>query len=68
MNKLLGTMAAVLLSSVAFLPAAQAYEGFNGPLGVLTSEKQAMQGYTLVAPQQAKTTYLIDMTGNVVQE
>ena len=68
MNKLLGTMAAVLLSSIAFVPAAQAYEGFNGPLGVLTSEKQAMQGYTLIAPQKAKTTYLMDMTGNIVKE
>ena len=56
MNKLLGTMAAVLLSSIVFAPAAQAYEGFNGPLGVLTSEKQALQGYTLIAPQKANTT------------
>ncbi len=45
-----------------------AYEAFNGPTGVLQwNKKKAYDGYTLFAPVvKGKTTYLIDMEGNVV--
>ena len=60
--------ASALCLAAAFAQPAQAYQAFNGPLGLLTSEPDALQGYTLIAPQMAKKTYLVDMKGNVVQE
>ena len=69
MKKLFALSLGLLLAGAAFAPAAYSYEGFNGPLGVLTdNEDIALKGYTLVSPQQAKKTYMIDMKGNVVME
>ena len=67
MKKAFAFAASLLLAGTLAAPA-NAYEAFNGPLGVLTNEKEAFQGYTLVVPQTATRTYLIDMKGNVVQE
>lgn len=52
----------------AWFSAASAYEAFTGPTGVLHwNKKKAYEGYTLFAPMvNCKTTYLIDMEGNVV--
>jgi hypothetical protein len=47
-----------------------AYEALRGPTGVLQWDKaKAYNGYTLFSPMIAcKTTYLIDMQGNVVHK
>jgi hypothetical protein len=57
-----------LLLVFAWISAAGAYESFTGPTGVLQwNTKKAYEGYTLFAPMiNCKTTYLIDMEGNVV--
>ena len=47
---------------------ASAYEAFTGPMGLLQNKEGATQGYTLLAPQSSKSTYLIDMQGKVVNE
>jgi hypothetical protein len=36
-------------------------------VGLLTNDRRACQGYTLIAPMTSKETYLIDMEGRVVQ-
>lgn len=44
-----------------------AYESLVGPTGVLYyDKKKAFDGYTLLAPNSCKKTYLIDMEGNIV--
>jgi hypothetical protein len=35
-------------------------------LGLVLNEPRALQGYTLLAPMDSSTTYLVDMTGQVV--
>lgn len=62
MALLLG-ISVMVLSSAAF-----AYEAITGPTGVLYyNQEMAYQGYTLYDPTVAcKTTYLIDMRGNIV--
>ncbi len=67
MKKLTSLTLVLALAGLSAAPAL-AYEVFNGPLGVVTNEEAAFQGYTLVTPQSATRTYLIDMKGNVVQE
>ncbi len=67
MKKLSALTLGLALAGLSAAPAL-AYEGFNGPLGVLTCEPAAYQGYTLVTPSNAKKAYIIDMVGNVVQE
>ena len=47
---------------------ASAYEAFTGPMGLLQNKEGATHGYTLLAPQNSKSTYLIDMQGKVVNE
>ena len=47
---------------------ASAYEAFTGPMGLLQNKEGATQGYTLLARQNSKSTYLIDMQGKVVNE
>jgi hypothetical protein len=37
-------------------------------LGLSINDPRAFQGYTLLAPQNSKTTYLIDMQGRVVRK
>jgi len=55
---------AAIILGVAFLPA---YEAIVGPTGVLMYDKEnSYGGYTLFAPMGSKTTYLIDIEGNVV--
>ena len=56
------------IAALALAGSAQAYEAFKGPLGLLHKAPGTFDGYTLVAPQQANTTYLMDMDGNVVNE
>jgi outer membrane protein assembly factor BamB len=52
------------LLGTAFLPA---YEAIVGPTGVLLYDAEnSYGGYTLIAPIGNKTTYLVDMEGNVV--
>ena len=67
MNRLAKVFAAAL-AAVALAGSAQAYEAFKGPLGLLHKAPGTFDGYTLIAPQRANITYLIDMDGNVVHE
>ena len=77
----LTSLATALLSLVLLWAPANAYEAINGPLGRLSYDKaKAYDGYTLFTPHTkvsswivdkvpnpgSKTTYLIDMEGNVV--
>ena len=57
-----------LLLITAWSTQARAYEAITGPTGVLYYDKdKAFNGYTLFSPMiNCKTTYLIDMEGNVV--
>jgi len=59
-----------LVCAMFWTATASAYEAFTGPTGVLVYDKgEAFEGYTLFAPMiNCKTTYLIDMEGNVVHE
>ena len=56
------------IAALALAGSAQAYEAFKGPLGLLQKSAGTCDGYTLVAPQSAKITYLIDMDGKVINE
>ena len=63
-----GAAAALALTFICSAPAA-AYEAFKGPLGLLQNHKgKTFEGYTLVTPQAATVTYLIDMNGEIVNE
>lgn len=63
---LLGCIVSALL---AFGGQAMAYETFGGPTGVLRWEQGSTQdGYTLIAPHGSKSTYLIDMEGNIIKQ
>ena len=52
------------------LSSASAHEAMSGPTGVMKYDKEkSYGGYTLFAPMMnCKTTYLIDMEGNVVHK
>jgi len=67
MKKLLRTCT-LALALLGLACAAHAYEAIYGPTGVLYLDKaKSYQGYTLFDPTVAsKTTYLIDMRGNIV--
>jgi len=56
------------ISLIVLSSGAYAYEAITGPTGVLYYDQaKAYQGYTLFDPTVAsKTTYLIDMRGNIV--
>ena len=54
--------------TLALSAPASAYQAFKGPLGVLQNKLDATEGYVLIAPQNCKTTYLMDKDGNVVHE
>ena len=59
---------AALLSLLLVVPA-QAYEALSGPTGVLKYKQgEAFEGYTLLTPNIATKTWLVDMNGNVVHE
>ena len=60
----------IVLFIVISLGSAFAYEAIVGPTGVLKYDKEkSYGGYTLFAPMiNCKTTYLIDMEGNVVHK
>jgi outer membrane protein assembly factor BamB len=64
------TLCFVLVLVAGFLSSAQAYEATTGPTGVLKYDKgKAFEGYTLFSPTvNCKTTYLIDLEGNVVHK
>jgi len=66
MRKSLGILSILIVA--AFFGPASAYEAIVGPTGVLKYDKEkSYGGYTLFAPMiNCKTTYLIDMEGNVV--
>jgi len=59
-----------MLFIMLFLNSVSAYEAMVGPTGVLKYEKgKSYGGYILFAPMvDCKTTYLIDMEGNVVHK
>lgn len=61
---------AVLLTSpgAAQAPAAQPAQSPAEKRGLLTASEGATPGYTLFAPLQSHTTYLIDNAGNVAHE
>ncbi|MBN2418645.1 MAG: aryl-sulfate sulfotransferase [Deltaproteobacteria bacterium] len=69
MKKKLGILLVFLFIALSF-GAASAYEAIVGPTGVLKYDKEkSYGGYTLFAPMvNCKTTYLIDMEGNVVHK
>lgn len=69
MKKILGILTVVFFMAVS-MGSASAYEAIVGPTGVLKYDKEkSYGGYTLFAPMvNCKTTYLIDMEGNVVHE
>lgn len=70
MRKLVvGFLLAMVLVSTG-LTSALAYEAMVGPTGVLKyNPEKAYDGYTLFSPMMnCKTTYLIDMEGNVVHK
>ena len=69
MKRILSLCFALLLVSGCLL-SAHAYESITGPTGVLKYDKgKAFEGYTLYSPTiRCKTTYLIDMEGNVVHK
>lgn len=62
-------LAAILFLVTSFVTA-QAYEAIVGPTGVLKYNKaKAYDGYTLFSPMSnSKTTYLVDMEGNMVHK
>ena len=68
MRKIPGVLLFAVLFTTAFWGSALAYEAIVGPTGVLKYDKaKSYGGYTLFAPMvKCKTTYLIDMEGNVV--
>jgi hypothetical protein len=59
-----------LTIALTFACSGWAYEALNGATGVLKYNKEkAYDGYTLFSPMtNSKTTYLIDMEGNVVHK
>jgi hypothetical protein len=61
---------AVLALALAVFTIASAYEAMVGPTGVLKyNAEKSYAGYTLFSPMvNCKTTYLIDMEGNVVHK
>lgn len=67
MKKAVSLLAGIGLVAAIAAPAV-AYEAFTGPLGLLQNREGALQGYTLLAPQESKMTYLLDMNGKVVNE
>lgn len=62
------TICAVLMFMITCLSPVYGYEALTGPTGVLAyDQEKAYDGYTLFSPMiGCKTTYLIDMEGNVV--
>ena len=60
----------VTLILAVFFGTASAHEAMSGPTGVMKYDKgKSYGGYTLFAPMMnCKTTYLIDMEGNVVHK
>ena len=62
-------IALILLVSTAYI-AAPAYEALVGATGVLKYDtEKSYGGYTLFSPMiNCKTTYLIDMEGNIVHK
>ena len=62
------SLVATAALTATFAGSAFAYEAFRGPLGVLTNEPGATEGYVLLTPQNSKTTYLIDNNGKIVNK
>lgn len=57
------------LSLCVGVTTAQAVEVFSTPTGVLQwDDEKAYNGYTVISPNTATTSYLIDMKGDVVHE
>lgn len=72
MKFLRGSWTLLLLSAllVGGMPlAAQAYETFTGPMGLLKHNKEkAFQSYTLFTPSTTNFTYLIDMDAQIINK
>ena len=67
MKKIIGGLVALLLLGSS--ATGYAYEAFKGPLGLLQNEEdKTFKGYTLIVPEKATISYLIDMDGNVINE
>lgn len=57
----------LLISILICIVSPQAHESFRGVTGLLKYDAaKAFQGYTLIPPMEDKTTYLVDMEGNIV--
>jgi hypothetical protein len=68
-RKIIGLTA--VIAAILFLGAgtSNALEQLVGPTGVIRySSEKAFDGYTLVSPGFSKTSYLLDMEGNVVHK
>jgi hypothetical protein len=58
------TLWVVLVVILSALASSHAYETIRGVTGLIKYDaSKAFQGYTLVAPLEARTTYLVDMEG-----
>jgi hypothetical protein len=67
MSKRLMASLILLISILACIASPQAHESIRGVTGLLKYDAgKAFQGYTLIAPNEDKTTYLIDMEGYIV--
>jgi hypothetical protein len=68
MKKAFWRVVALMLLASAGFPTAHAYEAMVGPTGVLKYDaEKSYGGYTLFSPMiNCRTTYLIDMEGNIV--
>jgi hypothetical protein len=67
MRKKLAFFLIVLAGILTFIVSPQAHESIRGVTGLLRYDAaKAFQGYTLIAPNEDKTTYLIDMEGYIV--
>ena len=70
MNRAIWRLTAVLALVLGVLTIASSYEAMVGPTGVLKyNAEKSYGGYTLFSPMvNSKTTYLIDMEGNMIHK
>ena len=64
----IAAIAAVLVMTSASAAAAGGGSDAKNTTGVILAVEGAFEGYTLVAPSESKTTYLVDLDGEVVHE
>ena len=61
-------VAAVFVATVTLIVSIETAQGGEDRAGVRVRRDGASEGYTLVAPSESTTTYLIDLEGDVVHE